>query len=112
MPESNTKHLDYYPPGWTEDIFSDTAHQEESIIKWRYDDDGTIAVKLQPEDGDRYRITTTSGINHNEEIKTLTSQTSPTYKQALQTVEFVLYSMNGAVKRREGNNPQFHGERR
>ena len=58
MPESETDGLDYYPPGWTENI------HDEYYIEWVYDDDEGIFVRLDGTMGDhKYSVIPITGAN-------------------------------------------------
>lgn len=108
MPESNTDHIDYYPPGWTE-ILHDTNHPQNDLIQWVYDDDETIQIEYTPVEQDEYLVSTKSGINGVGEEKLLSTKQFGSQKEALETVKLLIYSMNGAAKRVDGHD-EFHRE--
>jgi hypothetical protein len=109
MPKSETQHIDYYPPGWSEEIHAGEENQQQSIIEWTYDADPTISITLEPTSKNEYRISTTSGVTSQEETKPLSANVFESYQKTLKVVKLLVYSMNGAAKRQEGH-PEFHGD--
>jgi len=58
MPESATEYLDYYPGGWTEEVY------EEQFVEWIYDADPDILVRLDGTMGaNDYSVSAITGVN-------------------------------------------------
>lgn len=103
MPESQTEYLDYYPPGWTEEIY------EETYIEWIYDDDQTIFVRLDGTMGDGdYSVTPITGMNTAGEEFVTKPISRLTEEDAFEVAGTLIYAINGTIGRLTGD-PDFTG---
>jgi hypothetical protein len=97
MPESDTPLLDYYPPGWYEEVYS------PEHIEWIYSDDNTIMVRLEVDDQPpNYYVSAITGVNDSGEEYVANVVTDLSVHQAFDVAQSLIYAMNGAIGRSEG----------
>jgi hypothetical protein len=105
MPESETEHIDYYPPGWTEEI------HDEYYIEWVYDEDPTIFVRLDGTMGDDdYTVIPITGVNTDGEEFVTKPISRISRKEAFEMASTLIYAINGTVGRLK-NEPEFTGDK-
>jgi hypothetical protein len=97
MPESQTKELDYYPKGWTEEVHDD------SYIEWVYDEDNAIFVRLEESEPGLFYVSAITGINQRGEEYQATSQMLQSREEAFNVAKSLIYAMNGTVGRIQGD---------
>jgi hypothetical protein len=100
MPESQTDHLDYYPSGWTEEVY------EPTYVEWVFDDDPTIVVRVDGTRADGYTVTPITGINDAGEEFVTRPVSGLSETAAFDVAASLLYAMNGAIGRLRGA-PEF-----
>jgi hypothetical protein len=61
MPRSDTKHLDFYPDGWTEEIHGET------YVEWVYDDPDVFVWPDGTDGEGQYVVTLVTGVNERGE---------------------------------------------
>lgn len=104
MPESETEHIDYYPPGWTEHIHDDY------YIEWVYDEDETILVRLDGTMGeDDYSVIPITGINTDGEEFVTRPLSQLRREEAFDVAATLVYALNGTIGRVR-NEAQFTGD--
>lgn len=104
MPESDTEHIDYYPPGWTEEIHDDY------YIEWIYDEDPTIFVRLDGTMGDDdYSVTPITGVNTDGEEFVTKPISRLSREEAFEVAITLIYAMNGTAGRLK-DEAQFTGD--
>lgn len=104
MPESNTDYIDYYPPGWTEDIHA------ADYVEWHYDDDPTIRVRLDGGEGPgRFVVTPITGVNEQGEQFVTQELVDLIEEAAFEAASALVYAMNGVAGRLSGDQ-QFSGD--
>lgn len=101
MPESQTKQLDYYPKGWTEEI------HDESYIEWVYNEDDTIFVRLEEGEPGLFYVSGITGVNQQGEEYQAASQMIQSREVAFDVVKSLIYAMNGTAGRIQGD-PEFN----
>lgn len=96
MPKSDTLHLDYYPPGWSE------YANDPQYVEWTYDNDPSIVVRVDGTMGkEQYSVTPVTSITeHGEEFVTRPIS-GLTAEVAFDVAATVLYAMNGILERIE-----------
>jgi len=88
MPESNTEEIDYYPPGWTEEMHSDDH------VEWLLNTDELIQVVVQPDDVG-YSVIPRTGVKENgEQFETGRVSQIPR-ETAFEVAIKMVYAMNG-----------------
>ncbi|MWG36104.1 hypothetical protein [Halomarina oriensis] len=103
MPESETDLIDYYPPGWTEQIHDDY------LVEWVYDSDSSIFIRLDGTMGDAdYTVMAITGVNSDGEEFVTRPVSGLTREPAFEFAEALVYSLNGAIGRISGE-PEFNG---
>lgn len=110
MTESNTEHMDYFPPDWSEVTHAKTGPITSGLIQWVYNPDESIHINMRPvdqPDGKEYLVRAQSGYNNKGEAFTTTSERFETVEEALDVVQMLIYGMNGSIKRTEGD-PEFN----
>lgn len=104
MPESETEYIDYYPPGWTEQI------HDEYYIEWVYDEDPTIFVRLDGTMGDDdYSVIPITGVNTDGEEFVTKPISQLSREEAFEVASTLIYAMNGTAGRLNGE-PEFTGD--
>ena len=94
MPESETKHIDYFPSGWNEEI------HDEYYIEWRYEDDPTILVRLDGTMGDNdYTVSPITGVNTDGEEFVTKPISGISREEAFEIAATLIYAVNGAIGR-------------
>ena len=94
MPESETKHIDYFPSGWNEEI------HDEYYIEWRYEDDPTILVRLDGTMGDNdYTVSPITGVNTDGEEFVTKPISGISREEAFEIAATLIYAVNGTIGR-------------
>jgi len=94
MPESETKHIDYFPSGWNEEI------HDEYYIEWIYEDDPTILVRLDGTMGDNdYTVSPITGVNTDGEEFVTKPISGISRKEAFEIAATLIYAVNGTIGR-------------
>jgi len=94
MPESETDLIDYYPSGWTEEVF------DESYIEWRYNADPTIFVRLEATSNEEtYAVTPVTGVNSSGDEFVTRPMSQVSRETAFEVAQTLIYAMNGTAGR-------------
>lgn len=105
MPESETEYLDYYPPGWTEQI------HDEYYIEWVYEEDPTICVRIDGTLGNGdYSVIPITGVNPDGEEYVTKQISGLLRREAFGIANTLVYAMKGTVGRLS-NEPDFIGDK-
>ncbi|MFB6178605.1 MAG: hypothetical protein ABEI77_02640 [Halorientalis sp.] len=97
MLESNTEFVDYYPEGWTEEIV------DPERVEWHYEADETIAVRVAVEDSPpQYYVSAMTGVTDADEAFVAATATDLSATQAFDVAKALIYAMNGAIGRIQG----------
>lgn len=103
MPESETELIDYFPPGWTEQF------HESLYVEWVYDNDETIFVRVDGTMGEDYwEVTPVTGVNEDGEEFVTRPISGLSEDTAFDVAQTLIYAINGAVGRTQGE-PEFTG---
>jgi len=105
MPESDTEHLDYYPGGWSEEIHDDY------YIKWVYDEDPTIFVRLDGTMGEGdYSVSPITGVNSKGEEFVTKPMSGLPRETAFEVAHTLIYAINGTAERLNEESEFMGGE--
>ena len=94
MPESEMEEVDYFPPGWDEEV------HDEYYIEWIYQDDPTIFIRLDGTMGDgEYTVSPITGVNTNGEEFVTRPISGLSREAAFENAISMIYAINGAIGR-------------
>jgi hypothetical protein len=104
MPESEMEEIDYFPPGWDEEV------HDEYYIEWIYQDDPTIFIRLDGTMGDgEYTVSPITGENTDGEEFVTKPVSGLSRDEAFEYAIALVYAINGAIGRIKGES-EFSGD--
>ena len=94
MPESETEEIDYFPPGWDEEI------HDEYYVEWVFQEDPTIFIRLDGTMGEsEYTVSPITGVNTDGEEFVTKPISRLEREEAFAIAVTLIYAVNGTIGR-------------
>ena len=94
MPESETEEIDYFPPGWDEEI------HDEYYVEWVFQEDPAIFIRLDGTMGEgEYTVSPITGVNTDGEEFVTKPISRLEREEAFETAVTLIYAVNGTIGR-------------